>query len=232
MSCTSGSDDTSVEKKLFANIKKYMTEDEILSNCWLFYTAGYESTANTLSFAAHELALNPEKQDKLYEEVMSFIDSDGEISYDVLTKMPFLDAVISETLRLHAPAVRLWRYANEDYKLGDTGITIKKGQRIEIPNHGIHHLEEYFPNPKTFSPERFLPENRHKIVPYSYTPFGGGPRHCVGMRFALMEAKLGLAHIMKNYKFITTTNTDIPVALPRNSIIHAPLRVIVGIQKR
>ncbi|CAG2103742.1 unnamed protein product, partial [Medioppia subpectinata] len=214
-----GADELNRERQLFSSVatNRHMSEDEVLSNCWLFFVAGYESTANTLSFATHELALNPDKQRILYEEVCARVGPDGQFNYQSLTtEMPYLDACIAETLRLHAPAVRLWRYANRDYELVGTGITIKKGHRIEIPNHALHHCPEYFPEPLAFKPERFMPENRHKIVPYSYTPFGGGPRHCVGMRFAMMEAKLALATIMLNYKFITTPNTDIPVAIYRH----------------
>ncbi|CAG2174194.1 unnamed protein product [Oppiella nova] len=163
---------------------------------------------------------------------MSSVDTNGEIDYDLLSKLSYLDAVVSETLRLHAPSIRVARIASQDYKLGDTGITIKKGQAVSIPTYAIAHLEEFYPNPESFIPERFLPENKPKLVPYTYLPFGGGPRSCVGMRFGLMEAKLGLAHVIRRYQFLKCANTDIPVSLIRNEFLHTPKRVIVGIHKR
>jgi cytochrome P450 len=194
--------------------------------------AGYETTATTLSFCSYELALNPECQEKLFEEINSAIDSNEEISYETLAKLPYLDSVISETLRLYPPIIKLEREAMTDYKLGDTGITLFKGQVVEIPVYPIHHSEEYYPNPENFNPSRFMPENRDQIIPYTYLPFGAGPRNCIGMKFALMEAKLCLAHIVRRYKFIRSAKTEVPLEFRRVSLLLSTNGLIVGIQKR
>ena len=102
--------------------EKYLDENEILAQAFVVFAAGYETTATTLSFCMYLLALNPEIQEKLYQELKSESDSNGEIPYDKLSKLQYLDAVLSETLRCY-PAV----------KLGDTGITLFKGQILEIP---------------------------------------------------------------------------------------------------
>ncbi|CAG2104891.1 unnamed protein product, partial [Medioppia subpectinata] len=227
-----GEEEKTIPKKTLSDVNHYITEDEILANAWIFFQAGYETTATTLTFATYELALNQHIQQKLYEEIQTSVDSKGDIDYDLLTKLPYLDAVISETLRLHAPSVRVARTASEDYRLGDTGIIIKKGQSVEVPIYAMAHLDEFFPNPESFIPDRFLPENKHNIVPYTYLPFGGGPRNCVGMRFGLMEAKLALAHVVLRYRFIESIRTDRPIQLLRNLFLHTPKRVVVGIQKR
>jgi hypothetical protein len=80
-------------------VNKRLTEDEIVAQGWVFMIAGYETTATTLSFCSYELALNPECQEKLFEEINSAIDSNGEISYETLVKLPYLDSVISETIK-------------------------------------------------------------------------------------------------------------------------------------
>ncbi|CAG2167306.1 unnamed protein product, partial [Oppiella nova] len=229
-----GEEELESEKKaLNVNlVNKQLTEYEILAQAIVFFLAGYETTATTLTFCTYELALNQDIQDKLYEEINSAVDSNGEISYEELARLPYLDAVLSETLRLHPPAQRLARLASTDYKLGETGITLLKGQQIEFPIHGIHHLEEYYPNPFQFNPDRFLPENRHNIIPYTYLPFGAGPRNCIGMRFALLEAKLGLAHIIRKYRFFRTPNTDVPLIYKRSFRLASPKRLLVGIEKR
>ncbi|CAG2178626.1 unnamed protein product [Oppiella nova] len=229
-----GEEELESEKKaLNVNlVNKQLTEYEILAQAIVFFLAGYETTATTLTFCTYELALNQDIQDKLYEEINSAVDSNGEISYEELARLPYLDAVLSETLRLHPPAQRLARLASTDYKLGETGITLLKGQQIEFPIHGIHHLEEYYPNPFQFNPDRFLPENRHNIIPYTYLPFGAGPRNCIGMRFALLEAKLGLAHIIRKYRFFRTPNTDVPLIYKRSFLLASPKRLLVGIEKR
>ncbi|CAG2111259.1 unnamed protein product, partial [Medioppia subpectinata] len=229
-----GEEELEITNKIL-NIKpsnKFITEDEMIAQMFIVLLAGYETTATTLAFCSYELALNPDVQQKLYEEVMSSMDTNGEIGHEVLTKLPLLDAVIAETLRLHTPLVIIGRYAAEDYRLGSTGITVYKGQALEIPVYAIHHSREYYPNPEMFIPDRFLPENRHKIIPYTYLPFGSGPRNCIGMRFALMEAKLGLARIIRRVQLTRSPRTDIPLILLKNPALKSVKSIIVGIQYR
>ncbi|CAG2171743.1 unnamed protein product, partial [Oppiella nova] len=171
-----GEEELAAERKAL-NISldnKRLTEDEILAQALVFFLAGFETTATTLTFCTYELALNPHIQETLLEEVNSSVDSNGEISYEELARLPYLDAVLSETLRLHPPALRLHRMASTDYKLGTTGLTLFKGQTVQIAVYGIHTTEEYHPNPFKFNPDRFMPENRHNIIPYTYLPFGAG----------------------------------------------------------
>ena len=228
-----GEEELESQRKAYGNIKdKYLTDDEILAQAWIFFNAGYETTASTLTFATYELALNPSVQERLYEEVFSAVDSKGDIDYDVLSTLPYLDAVISETLRLHSPVIRISRQANEDYKLGHTGLTIKKDMVVEIPIYAIQHAPEYWLNPMQFSPERFLPENRDKIVPYTYLPFGGGPRNCIGMRFGLMEVKVGLVQVVRRFRLFRCPNTDVPLQLKTHLLLLSPKRVVVGIERR
>ncbi|CAG2173193.1 unnamed protein product, partial [Oppiella nova] len=158
-----------------------------------------------------ESDLNEAHHDRLYDELMAALDSDGHIDYDDLIKLPLLDAFISETLRMYPIILRLDRRVKSDYKLGDTGITLYKGQEIEIPIYSIHHSPEFYPNPEKFDPDRFMPENRHKLVPYTYLPFGTGPRNCIGMRFALMEIKISLAQVVRKYRFVPTKQTAVPL---------------------
>ena len=212
--------------------EKQLTEEEMMAQGWIFFVAGFETTAGTLSFCSYELALNPEIQERLYEEVMSAIDIKGDISYEDLSKLPFLDAVLSETMRLYPPVLRLERKCLTDYKLGDTGIQLRKGDNIEVPVYAIHHSEEYYPDPFQFNPDRFMPENRHQIKPYTYLPFGAGPRNCIGMRFALMEAKLGLAQIIRRYRFFRSEQTAVPLKFKRVARLIAVESIVVGIEKR
>ncbi len=209
-----------------------MSETEILAQALVFFLAGYETTASTLSFCIYELALNPDIQQKLYDEVMSSLDSNGTIPYDTLAKMPYLDAVLSETLRKYPAGTVLAREASVRYELGNTGLTLFKGQTVEIPVYAIHHSEEYFPNAEKFIPERFLPENRHLIIPYTYLPFGAGPRNCIGMRFALTEAKLGLASIIEKYRFSRSPRTEVPLSFKNGIALLQPKDIFVRIHKR
>jgi len=122
-----------------------------------------------------------------------------------------LDNVISETLRLFPPAVRTERFADVDYKLADTGIVIPKGMLVTIPLYAMHRDSEHFPDPEKFDPDRFLPEEREKRHPYAFLPFGAGPRNCVAMRFALMEVKVCLIHVLSNFRIKRCSKTKVPL---------------------
>jgi len=211
---------------------KYLTEIEILAQAIAFFTAGYETTASTLSFCTYELALNPDIQQKLYEEVTSSSDFEGFIPYDTLVKLPLLDAVLSETLRKYPPGLSLTREVSVDYQLANTGITLFKGQTVEIPVYAIHHSNEFYPNPNQFKPERFLPQNRNQLIPYTYLPFGAGPRNCIGTRFALIEAKLCLVSVLQKYIFSVSPKTEIPLKFKITTGLLQPNSVYVCIRKR
>ena len=78
---------------------------------------------------------------------------------------------------------------------------------VFIPIYPLHHDPNYFPNPMKFNPERFMPENKSKIIPYTFRPFGSGPRNCVGMRFALMNIKTCVVKLLTKYRFCRTEST-------------------------
>ncbi|XP_054157209.1 cytochrome P450 3A19-like [Oppia nitens] len=212
--------------------KMTITDTDIVSTSILFFAAGYETTATILSFLLYLLALNENCQQKLYEEVNGQTVKNETNSYDNLTKLSYLEACIAETLRLYTPVSLLGRTASEDYTIGNTGITVEKGTTIIIPIHALHHSPDYFPEPKQYRPERFLPENRDKIIPYTYLPFGAGPRNCVGMRFALMEAKAVVARMVIKYEFIRTANTKVPLQYVSKSSIPRPTDFTVGVHYR
>lgn len=149
-----------------------------------------------------------------------------------LCRLPYLDAVISETLRHHPPIVKTTRIAARDYKVGNTGVSVFAGQQVDIPIYAIHHDEKYYPNPMKFDPERFMPYNRHNLVPFTYMPFGGGPRSCIGIRFSLLETKCALAQMVRRYTFYRCSETDVPLTNDPKALLSAPKRAIVGIAMR
>ncbi|GFT54952.1 cytochrome P450 3A21 [Nephila pilipes] len=194
-----------------SNVKN-LSEDEMVAQCVIFFLAGYDTTASALSYASYLLALNPEVQDKLFAEIRDTVkEAKGELSYEAIQEMKYLDNVIAETLRIYPPVIRLERVADADLKLADTGITIPKGMIVTIPNYALQKDPKYFPNPDVFDPDRFTVEERAKRDPYTYLPFGAGPRNCVGMRFALMEIKVCLVYIVSNFKLLRCTQTKVPL---------------------
>ena len=179
-----------------------LSEDVIVGNSILFFAAGYETTATALNFSTYCLAKHPDIQERLHQEIKDTFQND-QVTYETLTAVTYLDAFVSEVLRFLPPALVFEREANSDVLLSN-GLKIEKGTYVRFPIYSLHHNPEYFPDPEEFKVERFLPENREKIVPGSYLPFAIGPRNCIGMRFALMEMKMTLAKLIIKYKFIQT----------------------------
>lgn len=160
------------------------SDTELVAQCLMFFLAGFETSSTLLSFLTNELALNPDIQTKLCNEIDQVAeDLQGKkLSYDALQSMKYLDMVITETLRKWPPAILTDRLCNKDYDLefDDKKITIKKGNLLWIPIFGLHMDPIYFSNPETFDPERYNEDNVGTIVPGSYLPFGIGPRNCIG----------------------------------------------------
>ena len=214
------------------NNKSTLTEDEILALSWNFILAGFETTASTLTYAAYELALHQEIQYQIVDELSTVVDKNNDIDYEELMRLPYLDAVLCETLRLHSFVVKVNRITNQEYHIKKLGLTLPPGQVVEIPIYALHNNPKYWPDPKKFDPDRFMGENRAKIVPYTFIPFLAGPRNCVGMRFALMEAKLALAQVMLRYRFYRTQKTDLPLKLNSASLAYSAKRVFISSGRR
>ncbi|CAF1197307.1 unnamed protein product [Adineta steineri] len=213
---------------------KTLDEDEILAQSVLFFSVGFETSSQLLAYCTYCLSLNPLCQEQLHYEIEQTLNSNqNELDYNTVSKMTYLDAVLSETLRLYNPVLRMERQASEDYILGNTGIVIRKGMIVGIPVWALHHDPQYYPEPYVFKPERFSAENRERIVPYTYLPFGAGPRNCIGTRFALLETKIALIKALSKYRFIPSKNTQVPLRfLPVGRPLLRCEHVIVGVQKR
>ena len=133
-----------------------------------------------------------------------------------------------QTLRKYPPLVRLERRVGVDgYKLA--GIPLDKDVLIEVPAISVHHDPEYYPEPERFNPDRFMPENKHLLTPYTFLAFGAGPRNCVGMRFAYQEIKLCLGKIVQGHCFHVTSKTpnkiDFKKGTPMMNAMPFPIKV-------
>lgn len=214
-------------------VTRALSEDEALAQCVLFFVAGHDGTSSVLACAAYLLALNPEAQAKLRTEADECFATHGQNpSIDVISRLPYLHCVVSETIRLYPPAPRIDRTTHVDYALGDTGIRVPKGSIVTVPVYAMHHDPEFFPDPERFIPERFSDENISSIRPYSYLPFGAGPRNCVGMRLALQTVKLALLHSVHNVQFVPTEKTKVPLEFVKGIGVLKVKDVTVGVRKR
>uniref|UniRef100_A0A8D3E710 unspecific monooxygenase n=1 Tax=Scophthalmus maximus TaxID=52904 RepID=A0A8D3E710_SCOMX len=200
-----------------------LNEHEIISQISILLMAGYETTASALMFLAYNMARNPEIMKRLQKEIDSTFPNKGSVQYEALMQMEYLDAVVNESLRLYPPIARIDRVAKETIKIKD--ITILKDMVVLVPVYALHHDPELWPEPEEFKPERFSKENKQSITPYTYLPFGVGPRNCLGMRFALVILKLGLVEVLQNYSFSICEETEIPLQMSPSGLL-GPLRPI------
>nr|XP_054933025.1 cytochrome P450 3A41-like [Dermacentor andersoni] len=188
--------------------KKKMTLDEITAQGIVFFIAGVESVSMSTTFTAYFLALHSECQDKAISEIDKAVSEEG-LTYDTLQEMHYLEASIKEAMRLTSPDPLIMRLCTEETTVA--GIRFTPGMNVDIPLAGMHLDPEYFPQPENFSPERFLAENKDSIRPFTYMPFGAGPRNCAGSRLALLQAKTYLACLLRRFRIEACSETMIPL---------------------
>ncbi|KAF2898972.1 hypothetical protein ILUMI_07208 [Ignelater luminosus] len=197
-----------------------LTFEELAAQAFVFFIAGYETSSTTMTFCLFELASNPDIQQKVREEMKEVLARyNNEINYEALAEMKYMGQVIDKTLRKYPPLAFLNRKCVLPYKIPDTDIVLDKGTAVIIPTIALHRDPEYFPDPEKFDPDRFSEENKSKIAPFTYLPFGEGPRICIGLRFGVMQAKVGLAVLLQNYKFSLNDKTKIPLKMDPFSFI-------------
>jgi len=174
-----------------------MTNKQVRDEAITLFVAGHETTANALAWTFYLLAQHPEIEQRLVAEINQALEGRLPTMVD-LARMPYLEMVIKESMRLYPPAWMTSREAQEDIQLG--GYTIPKGSVVMMVIYVLHHDPKLWIEPERFMPERFSPENEANIPKYAYFPFGGGPRVCIGNQFAMMEAQLVLATILQRYR--------------------------------
>ncbi|XP_076241485.1 cytochrome P450 6a2-like [Calliopsis andreniformis] len=205
-----------------------LTESLLVSQAFVFFVAGFETSSTAISNTLYELARNQDIQDKLREEIREYYEKcNGEWQYENVNSMPFLNLVFKESLRLHPPVPLILRKAMESYTFKGTKVTIPKDTRIFISVYGIHRDPEIYPNPEVFDTDRFKEDVAATRHPMHYLPFGDGPRNCIGARFATFQTKIGLIKILRNYKVDVCEQTQIPYINDPAAFLLAPNHGIV-----
>ncbi|CAD7090006.1 unnamed protein product [Hermetia illucens] len=189
-----------------------LTVEEIAAQVYLFFIAGFETSSTTLSYALYELALNEDVQNKAREEINAVLEKhNGQLTYEAMKEMHYIDQIISETLRLYPPVVAIFRQTTENYKVHNTKFVIEKDISVFIPAYSIQRDEEYFENPEIFDPGRFSPEAMKARHPMTFLSFGDGPRNCIGLRFGRMQSSIGLITLLHNFRIKKCSKTVIPM---------------------
>ncbi|MEZ4380973.1 MAG: cytochrome P450 [Nannocystaceae bacterium] len=174
-----------------------MSDRQLRDECITLFLAGHETTALNLSYALFLLAQRPEIQDALAAEVAEVV-GERSAGFDDLADLRRCEQVIKEAMRLYPPAWSIGREALEPVELG--GYRLKKGTQVAFFMWSLHRNPRYFPEPEAFRPERWTPEFERALPRHAYMPFGGGPRICIGNAFALAEAVLVLAAIVRRFR--------------------------------
>uniref|UniRef100_A0A182PZ02 Uncharacterized protein n=1 Tax=Anopheles epiroticus TaxID=199890 RepID=A0A182PZ02_9DIPT len=186
--------------------------EQCAANVFLFYIAGAETSTATISFTLHELSHNLEAMAKLQQEIDDMLErSNGEITYDNIKEMKYLDLCVKETLRKYPGLPILNRECTIDYPVPDSDVVIRKGTQVIIPLLSISMNEKYFPKPELYSPERF-DEATKNYDSDAYYPFGAGPRNCIGLRQGVLVAKIGLMFLLSKYNFKATIPAKVKFA--------------------
>jgi len=175
-----------------------MSDEELRDSMLTFLFAGHETTSLALTYTAYLLAEHPEVRERLAAELDEELGGDDPGVLD-LPRLDCLDRVCTESLRLYPPAYVIFRETREPVELG--GYRIPADTKLTLPQFKIHRDGRWYDDPDSFRPERWTDEFEADLPDYAYFPFGGGPRHCIGMRFARMELKLVLATVLQRVRF-------------------------------
>ncbi|KAK5644735.1 hypothetical protein RI129_006035 [Pyrocoelia pectoralis] len=215
------------------NTLETLTLRELMAQCFVFFVAGFETTSFATTCCMYELSVNESFQDKVREEMNRVLhETDGKITYEILTKMKFLEKCIYETLRKYPPVAVQTRVCTKQYKVPNSDVILNKGMPVIIPTLGIHMDPDYYPNPELFDPERFSVENKSSLPPCAWIPFSGGPRTCVAFRFGLLQIKVGLVTLLRRYKFSLHPSTKIPMKFdPKSFLLTSASPILLCAEK-
>lgn len=183
-----------------------MSDQQLLDETIVLFVAGHETSAVTMAWAWYLLGTNPDIEQKVLESVDENL-GDRDPTFGDVRGLGYALQVLEETMRLY-PAV--WFIDREPLEDDDIdGTPIKKGEDIGTSVYSLHRNPKYWEDPNQFDPERFSPENKKNHVPFSYLPFGGGPRLCIGKNFAQMEMQFIMAMLIRRYKFTLSSQDEL-----------------------
>ncbi len=175
----------------------HMTDQQVRDEALTLFLAGHETTANALTWTWYLLSQNPDCERRLHEEIDSVLEGRAP-AFEDLPSLRFTEMVLAEAMRLYPPAWAIGRMAKAAFELN--GVQIAGGSICIASPYVTQRDPRWFPDPERFDPERWTPEARDERPKFSYFPFGGGSRVCIGERFAWMEGILLIAALAQKWK--------------------------------
>lgn len=204
-----------------------MSDSQVRDEVITLFMAGHETTANALTWTWHLLSKHPEAEAKFHDEVDTVLAGRLPTAEDV-PRLHYTEMVFAEAMRLYPPSWLLSRRAVATHEVG--GYTMPAGSLVIVSPYVMHHDERYFPAPFRFDPERWTEARRAARPEFSYFPFGGGPRRCIGEGFAKLEAMLILATLAQIWRLSAVTTE--PVELLPGMVLRAKHGVCVKTERR
>jgi cytochrome P450 len=183
-----------------------MSDEMVLSESMQLLVAGHETSSNGLSWLLYLLSSRPDCLERVRQEFDSVL-GDAPLSHADVPKFEFTTQVIQEGLRLYPPFWMIDREALADDRVGD--IDIPRGSTVIVYVYGSHHAPRYWEDPESFLPERFVKTNEKLRTPFTYLPFGGGPRVCIGNQYAMLQILMILSDLLRRYDFQLTPGQTI-----------------------
>jgi cytochrome P450 len=199
-----------------------LSDEDIRHELVVFLGAGYDTTATTLTYALWALGRHPELQDRVAAEVAAL--GERPLTSDDVPRLGYTVQVLNEALRLCPPAPVITRMVMKDFDVD--GYRVEAGNGVMVGIYAMHRDPGLWDHPLGFDPDRFSPENSKDRDRWQYLPFGGGPRSCIGDHFAVLEATLGLATVIRHAE-IQSLHADFPLAVPFTMVAGAPIRARV-----
>jgi cytochrome P450 len=202
-----------------------MSDHQIRDEALTLFVAGHETTALALTYALYLLAAHPEQQQILAAELGQVLAGrDAELAD--LERLKATEAVLLEAMRLYPPVWSVGREALVDVDVG--GWRMPKGSTFFISQWVMHRDPALFPDPERFAPERWADDAQRRLPKFAYFPFGGGPRICIGNRFAMMEATLILAVLAQRFSFATTPESKLDLLPSATLRPRSPVRLQIS----
>ncbi|XP_032676573.1 cytochrome P450 9e2-like isoform X2 [Odontomachus brunneus] len=206
---------------------KQIDEDFLTAHAFTFFSDGYDTSSITLSFVAYQLARHPHIQQRLRDEVETVFDKyDGQLTYDSLKEMTYMDQVISESQRHYTTSGTIAKICTKEFELkGSDGLCcrVKPGTQIIISIFGLHKDPKYWPDADVYDPDQFSADRKSEITKFTFLPFSAGPRVCVGMRMALLQLKACLATVIRKYILEVSPKIQEPLRMQPGSFMTAPV---------